>query len=623
LAFGLQILPFAPTTPRMPRISNLRLGARLAVAFGLMALALALVSVIAFSKLSTLSSHVHALGKGADARAVRAASEIDKNVQDIAHRTAAHLYVHDGDLTKQDSVAAHIRTIEAQDAVDLRALSRYAETAPLQRAHDAYVADVNRAIAASRAETARAAQDRSGSRAIYEQRVVPALAPVAAAAPKLEAALQADAAARADEASSVASSGKTLIAIIAIVALALAVALAVFITRSLTRPIAEILNRLGMLKDHCTTDLRTGLGHVAEGDLTFEVVPVTPHIDNPGGGEIGEVAIAVNAIRDNTVASVEAYNASRASLVELIGEVAQTAVVVARSSQEVAGTSQEAGRAVGEIARAAGDLAEGAQRQVSGVEQTLRASEEVLQASTDSAQGAEQTARAAEEARRLAAEGAGAVTQATEAMAAVREASTQATGAIRELGAKSGIVETITGIAEQTNLLALNAAIEAARAGEQGRGFAVVAEEVRKLAEESQAAASSIAELIAQIQSETGRAVEVVELGGKRTGEGAETVERAREAFERIGGSVDDMTDRVSHIATAIGQIADSAKRMNSDMTEVAAIAEESSASTEQVSATTQQTSASTQQIAASAQQLAAGAEQLESLVGRFVLTSA
>ena len=104
-------------------------------------------------------------------------------------------------------------------------------------------------------------------------------------------------------------------------------------------------------------------------------------------------------------------------------------------------------------------------------------------------------------------------------MSAVRESSLQATDAIRGLGAKSeqigGIVATITGIAEQTNLLALNAAIEAARAGEQGRGFAVVAEEVRKLAEESQSAAASIAGLIAEIQGETAKAVEVVEDGAR------------------------------------------------------------------------------------------------------------
>lgn len=63
------------------------------------------------------------------------------------------------------------------------------------------------------------------------------------------------------------------------------------------------------------------------------------------------------------------------------------------------------------------------------------------------------------------------------------------------------IVDTISKISKQTNLLALNEAIEAARAGEQGKGIAVVSEEVRKLAEQSEAASTKISQLIMEIQN--------------------------------------------------------------------------------------------------------------------------
>ncbi len=65
----------------------------------------------------------------------------------------------------------------------------------------------------------------------------------------------------------------------------------------------------------------------------------------------------------------------------------------------------------------------------------------------------------------------------------------------------TGITETIKYIASQTNLLALNAAIEAARAGESGRGFAVVAQEVRKLAEQSNASVKNIQQSISAVQN--------------------------------------------------------------------------------------------------------------------------
>jgi methyl-accepting chemotaxis protein len=309
----------------------------------------------------------------------------------------------------------------------------------------------------------------------------------------------------------------------------------------------------------------------------------------------------------------------------VVRSISGTSDSLNHSSVLMASSTEDVGRAIEEIAASVGSVAVGAEEQVRAVAHVKLMSAEVAAASRASSQTAAETAQVAAEARASAELGDQAVTKVDSAMRAVQESSADVSTAIRQLGEKSGriggIVDTITAIAEQTNLLALNAAIEAARAGDQGRGFAVVAEEVRKLAEESQHAAASIAGLVNEIRSETERAIAVVAVGVRQTAEGAQTVVAAREAFQQIRDNVESMTVRIEQIAASSAQIVDSAARMQDSVNSVATVAEESSASTEEVSAATEQTSASTQQIASSAHELSLTADELQKLVSQFTLS--
>jgi methyl-accepting chemotaxis protein len=614
----------------MSRFNNLRLAYRLGLAFGAMILALVVIGAISVSKIGALNAGTTALTDH-DMVTQQHVLNLQADVQRTSYLVTSHLYVHDGELAVEDGVAKEIAALKLSGDAQLKGLKASSDDPAakplidrLAAARAAFDADVATAVRRSRQETIQNVEERDGSRNFYAAKVVPAGETVTKAGDAMIAESSREVAAAKARANATAASGRKTIIVAALIAALVAVGLAFLVVVSVVRPLKLVVERLQMLRDVCINGLSDAIKAMAHGDLTKTVEPKTPQIDSPAGDEVGDVGRAFNDIQAKMVESIESYNETRAQLGSLVGNVSSSAQTLSAASQQMATTSEEAGRAVGEIASAVGEVAQGAERQVRAVEQAKLATEEVATASTAGAQNAQETAEAAVAAREVAEQGAGAVAQASEAMGAVRDSSLQATQAIRELGAKSeqieGIVATITGIAEQTNLLALNAAIEAARAGEQGRGFAVVAEEVRKLAEESQSAAGSIAGLIGEIQAETAKAVEVVEDGARRTEDGVATVEQARESFLALGASVQDMNSRVEQIAAAIQQIASSSHQVQSDMTEVAAVAEQSSASSQQVSASTQQTSASTQEIAASAQELARTAEELERLVGQFSL---
>ncbi|MEU4688742.1 methyl-accepting chemotaxis protein [Actinoplanes sp. NPDC023714] len=311
------------------------------------------------------------------------------------------------------------------------------------------------------------------------------------------------AAAAAQDARSEASSLRTVMIVVSILAIAAAVIFSIAVTRSVVVPVGRLV---------------AAMRGVAAGDLTVRV-------DTSGNDEVAEMGRAVG----------EAVAGVRATVVEILENGGR----LTAASQTMRQVSAQIDTAIAEADQQAG-LAASSAAGVSGNVNTVAAG------STEMGSAIGEISRNAADAAQVASDAVGAARTTSETINRLGESSAQI----------GDVIKTITAIAEQTNLLALNATIEAARAGEAGKGFAVVASEVKDLAQETARATEDIARRVEAIQTGTGQAVTAIDEISRIISQISDYQTTIASAVEEQSATTAEMNRGVGEAAAGVTDIA-------------------------------------------------------------------
>jgi len=318
----------------------------------------------------------------------------------------------------------------------------------------------------------------------------------------------------------------------------------------------------------------------------------------------------------------DAMNHATMALSRIASGAAKTADEVAGSASDLASASRQISASAGEVADAVEEVSHGAESQVAQLRQVnealdgIRTRGDNLVGGAQEVHGLASAIEAEAESKRIE------IDRALKILFDVRTIVEQAAGQVRELNTSTSeinkFVVSVSRIAEQTNLLSLNAAIEAARAGEAGRGFSVVAGEVRKLADQTQAAADDVVKMTDSVTTRVAATSKAMEQGVSHVGEIERVSRELDSALSTILAAAERARAAASAVTTAATENARAVDSAAANLGLVARTAESHATAAMQVSASTEEQSAACEQMSMASTQLFHGSHALKDLVGEL-----
>ena len=255
--------------------------------------------------------------------------------------------------------------------------------------------------------------------------------------------------------------------------------------------------------------------------------------------------------RDEVSALLRGLQRMQTQLRQVVGQI--------RSGTDSIGTASN------EVALGSQDLSGRTEQTASNLQQTASSMEQITATVKQSSDAASQANQLAASATAVARRGGSVVSEVVSTMNEINTSSKRI----------ADIIGTIDGIAFQTNILALNAAVEAARAGEQGRGFAVVAGEVRSLAQRSAEAAREIKSLIGTSVEKVETGSRLVGDAGATMTEIVASVQRVSDIIGEISAAAAEQSSGIGQVNTAVSEL-DRMTQQNAALVEESAAAAES-----------------------------------------------